>query len=392
MLSEPRTKDAAAQRRVLVVDDDLDFAQGLNNLLTLEGYEVEMAHSAEEAVKTVAHFDAQVAILDYRLGATIGTDLVAPLGEHRPGIQCLLATAYADMDTAVQALRRGVYDYFGKPLNTGELLAALERCFGKIRFEQAEQAAAAALREAEKMRAVAQIAAGVSHHSNNLLMIILANAERLRMCVEDDPFAMTLTDELERAVDRAAEINRNLLTYARQHVSRPKALAVDILVSESADSVRSEFGGPIRVEIAAQSSLWPVHADPDQFKSAICAIMSNAREAMPDGGKLTIEVANVMSPDSNGPKDPERGEDAYVMVSVTDNGRGMAPEVAQRAFEPFFSLSGLAEKMGLGLSTAHGFATQAGGRITIDSQEGRGTTVKLLLPRLRSRNGKINTD
>lgn len=387
MLSEPRTDEATAPRRVLVVDDDLDFAQGLNNFLTLEGYEVEMAHSADEAVKVVEDFDAQVAILDYRLGATVGTDLVAPLSEHRPGIQCLLATAYADMDTAVKALRRGVYDYFGKPLNTDELLAALDRCFEKVRLAQAEQASAAALSEAEKMRAVAQMAAGVSHHFNNLLMIILANAERLRMCVEDDPYAMTLTNALEQAVDRAAEINRNLLTYARQHIARPKDFALDTMVSESTDSLRSELGDSIQIEIEAQGDLWPVRADPDQFKSTVCAIMRNAKEAMPEGGTLAIELTNVNSSDLGGPKDPEGGADDYVMASFTDDGRGMSPEVAQRAFEPFYSLGGLAKKMGLGLSTAYGFATQAGGRITIDSEEGRGTTVRLLLPRLRDGEG-----
>ncbi len=391
MLSELKREDEAPRRRVLVVDDDQDFAQGLNNFLTLEGYEIETAHSAEEALEAIKRFDAQVAILDYRLGSTIGVDLVTPLGQRRPGLVCLLATAYADMDTAVKALRRGIYDYFGKPLNTDELLATLDRCFEKSRIEQAEQAAAAARREAEKLRAVAQMAGGVSHHFNNLLMIILANAERLRICVKHDPFAVTLTNELERAVDRAAEINRNLLTYARQNISRPQIIAADALVSETVNAFKSELGDLIRVEIKAESNLWAVHADPDQFQSTILAILRNAKEAMPDGGKLIIEAANVVTPDHDGPKAPNRGTNSYVMISITDSGKGMAPEVARRAFEPFFSQKGLAEMMGLGLSTAYGFATQSGGRITIDSREGRGTTVQLYLPRSKSQ-GSTRTE
>ncbi|MDH3474524.1 MAG: response regulator [Rhodospirillales bacterium] len=382
MLSEARNETAPPRRRVLVVDDDPDFAESLYNFLTLEGYEVERAHSAGQALEAIERFDAQVAILDYRLGQTIGVDLVKPLERRRPGIICLLATAHADMNTAVKALRHGIHDYFGKPLNTDELIAALERCFEMIRLKEAQAAAQAALREAEKMKAVGQMAGGVAHHFNNLLMIILANAERLKLCIKDDSEALALTENLEDAVDRAAEINRNLMSYTRQTILRPKIVALDVAVSEALEALGDELGS-IRVEVAVQSDLWNVHVDPAQCEASLCAILRNAVEAMAGGGKLTVEAANTVLPESGGPTDLKQGEDSFVVVTVTDDGAGMPPEVARRAFEPFYSHRSLAEKMGLGLSTAYGFAAQSGGRITLDSREGHGTTVKLALPRFR---------
>lgn len=382
MISEMKQAHGEIKGRVLVVDDDRDFAMGLRNFLTLEGYHVETTHSAEAALEAIEQFDAQVAILDYRLGPTIGVDLVGPLKRQCPEIICLLATAFAELDTAVKALRHGVYDYFGKPLNTEELLATLERCFEKLRLEQVERAAAEARREAGKMRAVAQIAGGVSHHSNNLLMVILANVERLRLCVQSDAYALTLTDELERAVDRAAEINRSLLAFTRQNILRPRTIDVQALISEALENVRPELGATIRVKTAVPDGLWEVRADPEMFKSTLLALAQNAVEAMPRRGALTIEAANIDLPATAEVASQAPRAGSYVVITVTDTGTGMRPEMVERAFEPFFSQMGLAEKMGLGLSTAYGFAAQSGGHIALESDEGRGTTVRLYLPRL----------
>ncbi len=141
--------------RVLVVDDDKDFALGLRNLLFLEGYDVEIALSANEAERKIERFDAQVALLDFRLGSAVGLDLIKPLKQRRPGLICILSTAYADTDSVIAALRHGVYDYFRKPLNTAELLSTLLRCFEKIELRQRKVAAEDALRVSEaRLRAI----------------------------------------------------------------------------------------------------------------------------------------------------------------------------------------------------------------------------------------------
>lgn len=176
-----------------------------------------------------------------------------------------------------------------------------------------------------------------------------------------------------------------LLTYTRQNISRPEAIAVDAVISETAETLAPELGEAIRIESVAGDDLWLVHAQPVQFRSTLLAILRNGMEATTDGGTLTIEAANVVMPDFAGSPGKQQSDGAYVMISVTDRGTGMAPDVAERAFEPFYTQKGLAKNLGLGLSTAQGFAVQSGGRITIDSEEGRGTTVQLYLPRWRAR-------
>jgi signal transduction histidine kinase len=385
---EPRRADFEAKRRVLIVDDDRDFAESLHNFLLLEGYEVEMAFSAEQARRAVESFDAQVAILDYRLGSTVGVDLVAPLKERLPGIVCILATAFGDMDAVVNALRRGIYDYFGKPLHTEELLLTLDRCFDMLRLEQEKQAAEEALRETRKMAAVAQIAGGVAHHLNNLLMIMMGNAERMKMRMEDDPDQLKLADSLMRAVGRAADINHSLVTFTRRQVLRPRALDLGAALSGLQDEIRDVAGEAVQVQVVTSRDLWQPSVDATQLKSALINLAHNAREAMPEGGNLIITAANAEDPVAEGLRDPDLSPGPCVVLTVSDTGSGMAPEIAERAFEPFFSSKGLAEKTGLGLSVVYGFAKQSGGTVTIDSVQDRGTTVRLYLPRAQATAGR----
>jgi signal transduction histidine kinase len=379
--------DAGAKRRVLIVDDDRDFAESLHNYLLLEGYEVRMAFSAEQAHRAIEEFDAQVAILDYRLGPTVGVDLVAPLKRRRPGIVCILATAFGDMDSVVNALRNGIYDYFGKPLHTEELLLTLDRCFGLLRLEQEKHAAEEALRKTEKMAAVAQIAGGVAHHLNNLLMIMLGNVERLKVRMEDDPDQVKLADSLMRAIERAADINHSLVTFTRRQVLRAKTVDVDAVLSGIQDDLRQALGEAVQTQVVTSRDLWQVSVDAAQLELALLNVARNAGDAMPEGGNLIITAANVDEPGAAGNQERNLSPGQYVVLTLSDTGTGMAPEVAERAFEPFFSGQGLAEKTGLGLSVVYGFAKQSGGAVALDSAQGRGTTVRLYLPRAQTADG-----
>lgn len=378
---EQRLEEAGAKRRVLVVDDDRDFAESLHNFLVLEGYEVEMAFSAEQAKNAVNRFDAQVAILDYRLGPVIGLDLVAPLKRRRPDLICILATAFGDMASVVKALRSGIYDYFGKPLNTDQLLATLDRCFERLQLEQDKLAAQAALREARQMEAVGQIAGGVAHHFNNLLMVMLGNVERLKVGLVDDSDQIELADNLLRAIERAAEINQSLVTFTRRQVLRPEAADMNALLAGMLGDIREAAGEAVQVRLLASPELWPVRADAAQFKSVFLNLACNAGEAMPDGGHLVVSTANSDVPLSSAAREQEPPPGQHVVVAVSDNGKGMTPDIAKRAFEPFFSGKGLADKVGLGLSVVYGFAKQSGGTVTIDSAVGKGSTVRIYLPR-----------
>ncbi len=386
---EPRRVNAGAKRRILIVDDDRDFAESLHNYLLLEGYEARMVFSAAQARRAIEEFDAQVAILDYRLGPTVGVDLVAPLKRRRPGIVCILATAFGDMDAVVNALRNGIYDYFGKPLHTEELLLTLDRCFELLRLEQEKQAAEEALREAGKMAAVAQIAGGVAHHLNNLLMIMLGNVERLKVRMEDVPDQVTLADGLMRAIERAADINHSLVTFTRRQVLRAKTVDLNAVLTGIQDDLRQALGEAVQTQVVTSRDLWQVSVDAAQLELALLNIARNAGDAMPEGGNLIITAANVDETGASENRERDLSPGQYVVLTLSDTGTGMAPEVAERAFEPFFSGLSLAEKTGLGLSVVYGFAKQSGGTVTLDSVEGRGTTIRLYLPRAQGADGSV---
>lgn len=374
-------EDVSAKRRVLVVDDDRDFAESLHNFLVLEGYEVEMAFSAEQAESAIERFDAQVAILDYRLGPVIGLDLVAPLKRRRPEVICVLATAFGDMASVVKALRSGIYDYFAKPLNTDQLLVTLDRCFERLQLEQDKRAAQAALSDARQMEAVGQIAGGVAHHFNNLLMVMLGNVERLKVRLTDDLEQAELADNLLRAIERAAEINQSLVTFTRRQILRPKVVDLNVLLADMSNDIRKAVGDAVQVQLEVSPDLWSVSVDASQFRSVLLNLARNGREAMPEGGRLVVSTSNSDLPPSNGAREHDPPPGQYAMLAISDDGSGMAPEVVERAFEPFFSGQGLAEKVGLGLSVVYGFAKQSGGTVTIESDEGRGSTVRIYLPR-----------
>jgi signal transduction histidine kinase len=379
--------DLGAKRRVLIVDDDRDFAESLHNYLLLEGYEVRMAFSAEQARQAVEDFDAQVAILDYRLGATVGVDLVPHLKQRRPEIICILATAFGDMDAALRALRSGVYEYFSKPLHTDELLLTLDRCFDLLRLRHEKQLAEETSREIEKMTAVAQVAGGVAHHLNNLLMVMLGNVERLKVRMQDEPELEKVAESVISAIERAADINHSLVTFTRRQVLRPATVDLKAVLSGMTDAVQEVLGEAVKTRVSTSRDLWQVSVDAAQLELALLNVVRNAGEAMPQGGTLAITAANVDESEAAEDRSRALTPGQYVVLAVADTGAGMAPEVAERAFEPFFSGQSLAEKTGLGLSMVYGFAKQSGGTVALESVKGRGTTVRLYLPRAQAGDG-----
>jgi ActR/RegA family two-component response regulator len=302
---DPNGLPTGARRRVLVVVDDRDFADSLDTLLGLEGYETSVAYSAQGALATIDDFDAQVAILDYRLGQKTGVELAEALKRRRPGIVCILATAFADLDTAVEALRQGIDDYFRKPLHAEELLLTLDRCFDKVRLEEEKRAAEEALREARRLEVLGRMAGGVAHHFNNLLMVIGGNMELLSDRLGDDPQSAQLVETVARAVDRAGDITQGLIAFTHdQHISsEPADLAA--LMLETGASLPDEAVGDLQVQWHTGLDLKPVRIDRDAFMKALECLIRNAAEAMPDGGRLVVKASN-QDWTSDGPPGDER--------------------------------------------------------------------------------------
>ena len=193
----------------------------------------------------------------------------------------------------------------------------------------------------------------------------------------------------ERGAQRAAMLTQRLLAFSRRQLLDPRPLDLNKLIAAEADFLQRTLGEAIEVEAVGGGGLWRVEVDQNEFESALLNLAINARDAMPDGGKLTLETGNTFLDQNYCRANPEVLPGQYVMISVTDNGTGMTKEVMDRAFEPFFSTKSVDAGTGLGLSQVYGFIKQSGGHIKIYSESGEGTTVKIYLPRYT---GKVTAD
>ncbi len=237
------------------------------------------------------------------------------------------------------------------------------------------------LRQAQKMEAVGQLTGGIAHDFNNLLAVVLGNLELAREKT-DDPAAMRELIELAiGAADRGAKLTHRLLAFSRRQVLAPEKVDVNALVRGMFDLLRRTLGETIEIETVTAPGLWHTRIDPGQLENALLNLAINARDAMPDGGRLTIETMNATLDDEYAAAQAEVEPGEYVMVAVMDSGEGMPPAVLERVFEPFFTTKQAGAGSGLGLSMVYGFVKQSGGHVTIYSEPGRGTAVKLYLPR-----------
>ena len=238
-------------------------------------------------------------------------------------------------------------------------------------------------RQVQKMEAIGHLTGGVAHDFNNLLQIIGANLERTVADLKGDHGSLERVQNAIDAVARGARLTGQLLAFARRQALDPRSTNVGRVIQDMTDLLRRTLGERVEVECIIAGGLWNTFIDPGQIESAILNLAINARDAMPDGGKLTLEVANAFLDDAYAAQHSEVTSGQYVMVGISDTGEGMAPDVIARAFEPFFTTKPEGRGTGLGLSQVYGFVKQSGGHIKIYSEMGQGTTVKLYLPRTR---------
>ena len=238
----------------------------------------------------------------------------------------------------------------------------------------------AALRQSQKMEAVGQLTGGIAHDFNNLLGGIMGALEVAQTKLGNGEDVSHYLSVAETAVRRAASLTQRLLAFSRQQTLDPRSTDINKLVSSMEELIRRTIGPSVRLEVVGAGSLWPSLVDPPQLENALLNLCINARDAMPDGGRLTIETAN-RSLDEHAAAACELEPGQYLSLSVTDTGGGMTPEVIARAFDPFFTTKPLGQGTGLGLSMIYGFARQSGGQVRIDSEPGVGSTVSIYLPR-----------
>ncbi|MDZ7668164.1 MAG: PAS domain S-box protein [Gammaproteobacteria bacterium] len=240
------------------------------------------------------------------------------------------------------------------------------------------------LQRSQRLDAVGQLTGGVAHDFNNLLTVVLGNADLLTDQLADHPQLQALADMTRSAAERGADLTRRLLAFARRQALDPAATDVNELLSGMYDLLHRTLGEHIHIELHPASNLWQAMVDAPQLESAVLNLCLNARDAMPAGGRLTLETDNIGLADDDHIHAGEIVAGDYVTIAVSDNGSGMPPEVMAHVFEPFFTTKDTGEGSGLGLSMVYGFVKQSAGHVRIDSQPGQGSTITLYLPRAQA--------
>ena len=495
-----------SDRRVLIVDDDIDFAESLRDSLELHKYSVKTVYSMAEVRAALEGFDPMVALLDIRLGTENGLQLIPELKEHAPRTKCVMVTGHAELDTAIDALQHGADDYLCKPVRIEDVVHALETCMEKSRLEEERERAETALRASEarlraivdnspslislrdlegrllvanrkflewcnrdandvrgktvrevfpasfadacerqdrqvlasgeatsdeiefalsdgsvrranvctfpvldvhrvsvglgniatdvtelhrieeqlhqsrKLEAVGRLTGGIAHDFNNLLLAITLNLELLRENVDKDKATSELADTALMAVGRAAGLTQRLLAFSSRQPLSPIPTDVNRLIRNVLKLVGRTIGETFTLRTRLSRSAGTIIVDRGQLESTIINLMLNARDAMPEGGRIHIRTDAVALVEGADELHGELPPGDFVRITVSDDGCGMSPEIARRAVEPFFTTKEVGEGSGLGLSMVFGFMKQSGGHLAIESELGKGTTVRLFLP------------
>jgi PAS domain S-box-containing protein len=314
-----------------------------------------------------------------------------------------LARCYAEQDRAVLVAGRAIDAEVEMPFSDGTLHAVLMTTFpvldgpgeamgvGTIGTDvSAHRRAQEELRQAQKMEALGQLTGGVAHDFNNLLAVILGNLELMRDVVDGSELRELVDDALESA-HSGAELTHRLLAFGRRQTLHPQMTDLRELISEMSRMLERTLGETIEVVKILRGPLWSVEVDRSQVKTSLLNLALNARDAMAGRGTLTIEAANYDNHELRTSRHDRLPPGQYVMITVGDTGAGMPSAVVERALQPFFTTKDVGQGSGLGLSMVYGFVKQSGGSVEITSEPGRGTTVRLYLPRARAERIRLAT-
>lgn len=315
----------------------------------------------------------------------IGTDAVFSGSDHRT-LEGLLANLGANRP--VQTSEQNIAGPDGEVVWQQWTDHALCDAQGKIVEIQsvghditALKQAEARLNQSQRMEALGKLTGGVAHEFNNVLQIIGGYAEMLEQGVQEMPELVKFVKTIENAVNRGADLTQRFQAFGHKQLLKPQLVRLGEVVEETADMVRMPLGPKIELGTSVVDGVWDVLADKSHLENAILNMAINARDAMPSGGKLDVRVENVSFDEGGAGRADEGPKGDFVVLSVSDTGVGMTPDVRERVFEPFYTTKGQAEHTGLGLSMVYGFVTQTGGHVEIKSEPGVGTTIRLYLPR-----------
>ncbi|HLG87289.1 MAG TPA: response regulator [Alphaproteobacteria bacterium] len=394
--------------RILIVDDEGANARALCDTLRGKGYETEGFTSGPVALDALGPGKYELLLADLMMPELDGIDLLRAAQRIDPDLVGIIMTGEGTVETAVEAMKSGAIDFILKPFKLSAILPVLERALtirrlridnaalecslrqrtveleAALRDLEAETAerlkAEQALLESRKMEAIGQLTGGVAHDFNNLLTALLGNLE-LALDKDIGEEASRLVRNAVMAGERGARITSQLLAFGRRQALSIRAVDVNELILGIKDMLASSVTPAIGVELSLTPDLWPALADSRQIELALMNLVLNARDAMPAGGRLTIETANLGADDPDRPENIDAEAGDCVSLSVRDTGSGMSEDVKARAFEPFFTTKEIGKGTGLGLSMVYGLVRQLGGAARIVSKPGEGATVSLILRR-----------
>lgn len=342
-------------------------------------------HTRDAFVTALREFAPAVVLSDYNLPQFSGSEalrLLKQLGNPAPFI---LITGSLTEEVAVECMKEGAHDYILKTSLTrlpSAVLSALEKMRTieeKRRAEAALRLSEEQLRMSQKLEAVGQLAGGVAHDFNNLLTVISGYSELVLNRLSESDDNRPKVQEIKRAAERASSLTRQLLAFSRKQVLQPKLFDLNHLVTDMSNMLRRLIGENIEMTTVIGQTA-PINADPGQIEQVLMNLVVNARDAMPNGGQLTIETARVEIDETYARTRLNVQTGPYVMLAVSDNGCGMDAETRKRIFEPFFTTKEQGKGTGLGLSTVYGIVQQSGGNIWSYSEPGQGSVFKVYLP------------
>jgi len=381
--SAPVTPPSAPVRvRVLHVEDNPVDVELIRQNLRRGGVDAEVivVDSAQECEFLLDREKFDLIISDYNLPSTNGLEVLSVVRKKHPTIPFILVSGSLGEETAIEALKQGATDYILKDRLT-RIPVAVRRALDEARDRARAKELEAQLIQAQKMEAIGRLAGGVAHDFNNMLTVINGYSELLLAQMPPEDSKRRDLEEIFNAGKRAAGLTRQLLAFSRRQILQPTTLDLNAILQGLERMLSRLIGEDVKLQLRLAPGLHPVNADAGQIEQVIVNLVVNARDAMPQGGKIILETMNAEIDEAFTASHPDARPGAHALLLVSDTGIGMAPDVKAHLFEPFFTTKERGKGTGLGLSTVLGIVQQCGGSIQVSSELGWGTTFRIYLPR-----------